>query len=166
MFPGSEIGLAESCEVASGLTVDSRPATEVPAPRGGRPGVAVWSVKSPRMNSTFGLSSMFARAVLAVYRSSRELGESGVWAPAMLVLKTYLSAMLMSRKRWEERLHWSKDWRGGSLEEGWIQAWISGRQLQSPTNRSRAPEEKKTAKYEMEVRARTVGRWGGGVPRF
>ena len=56
------------------------------------------SVKSPRMDSTFGMSSMFARAVLVVYRSSRELGESGVWAPAMLVSETYLSAMSMSRK--------------------------------------------------------------------
>ena len=62
------------------------------------PGVAVWIVNSPRMDSTFGMSSMFARAVLAVYRSSRELRKSGVWSPAMLVSETYLSAMSMSRK--------------------------------------------------------------------
>ena len=84
--------------MVSGFTVGSRPAPEVPAPRRGRPGVAVWGVKSPRMDPTFGMSSMFARAVLAVYRSSRELGESGVWVPAMLVSETYLSAMSMSRK--------------------------------------------------------------------
>ena len=64
MFPGSEIGLAESYEVVSGFTVGSRPAPEVPDLGGGGPGVAVWSVKSPRMDSTFGMSSMFARAVL------------------------------------------------------------------------------------------------------
>ena len=136
--------------MVSGFTVGSRPAPEVLAPRGGMPGVAVWSAKSPRMDSTFGISSMFARAVLAVYRSSRELGESRVWAPAMLVSETYLSAMSMSRKRWEERLHWGRDWWSGSVGEGWIQAWISGRQLQSPTNRSRR---KKKIKYKMEVRA-------------
>ena len=68
VFPGSEIGLAESCDVVSGYTVDSRPAPEVPAPRGGMSGVALWSAKSPRMDSTFGMS-MLARAVLAVYRS-------------------------------------------------------------------------------------------------
>ena len=98
MFPGSEIGLVESCEVVSDFTVGSRPAPEVPALGGRGPGVAVWSVKSPRMDSTFGMSSRFARAVLVVYRSSRKLGESGVWAPAMLVSEAYLSAMSMSRK--------------------------------------------------------------------
>ena len=82
MFPGSEVGLAESCEVVSGFTVGSRPAPEVPALGGGGPGVAVWGVKSPRMDSTFGMSSMFARAVLAVYRSSRELGQNGVGGAA------------------------------------------------------------------------------------
>ena len=91
-----------TCRVLrSGLrlfSVGSRPALEVPALRGGGPGVAVWSVKSPEMDSTFGMSSMFARAVLAVYRFSRELGESGVRAPAMLVSEAYLSAMSKSRK--------------------------------------------------------------------
>ena len=60
--------------------------------------MALWNVKSPRMDSTFGMSSIFARAVLSVYRSSRELGESGVWAPAMLVSEADLSAMLVSKK--------------------------------------------------------------------
>ena len=80
MFPGFEIGLAESYKMVSGLTVGSRPAPEVPAPRGRRPGVVACSVKLPRMDSTFGISSMFARAVLGGVPSSQKLGESGVWA--------------------------------------------------------------------------------------
>ena len=156
VFPGSEIGLAGSCDMVSGFSVGSRPAPGVLAPRGGMPGVAVWSAKSPRIDSTLGMSSMFARAVLAVYRSSRELGESGVWAPAMLVSKR-ISQPCRCQGKAEGRLHWSRDWWGRSVEEDWIQAWISGRQLQSPTHRSKGKGKKKK---RIEVRA--YGRGGGG----
>ena len=98
-FPGSEIGLAGSCDVVSGFTVGSRPALEVLAPRGGTPGVALGRVKSLRMDSTFGMLSMFARAVLVVYWSSRELGESGVWAGVGNVSLSHIDV----EERWEER---------------------------------------------------------------
>ena len=69
---------------------------------------------------------MFARVALAGYRSSRELGQSGVWAPAIFVSEADLSAMLVSGTGGGERLHWITDWWSGSVGEGWIQTWISG----------------------------------------
>ena len=118
MFPGSEIGLAESCEVISGFTVGSRPAPEVPAPRGGRPGSGRVERQIPKNGFHvrdvvhFCAGGPSGVPLLAGAGEIRGVGPSHVSVGNVSLSHVYVE------ERWEERLHWSRDWWRGSVEEG------------------------------------------------